>query len=116
MASVSLPPATSALASGAVTSRGGSGGPAALDSSRGRRRGNRFRIAVGPSYAVRIVVRFDVSEEDADLTILSAVMAVLADHVLGLVATTRRSYLVEFNRYLDERHVTDRPRVRKTSA
>jgi hypothetical protein len=43
-------------------------------------------------------------------------MSLFADHVMGLVATTRRSYLTEFNRYLDEPQPTERPRPRRTPA
>jgi hypothetical protein len=43
-------------------------------------------------------------------------MALFADHVMGLVASTRRNYLVEFNDYLDGCRVKDRPRSRTTRA
>lgn len=51
-----------------------------------------------------------------DLTIVSALFALLADHVLGVVATARRSYLIEFNRYLDEQQLTDPSKPRSTPA
>ena len=47
---------------------------------------------------------------------MSALMALFADHVMGLVASTRRSYLAEFNDYLDGRGVKHRPRSRTTRA
>jgi len=43
-------------------------------------------------------------------------MALLADHVMGLVASTRRSYLAEFNDYLDGRVLKQRPSSRTTRA
>lgn len=68
------------------------------------------------SYAVGIVAPYDLNEEGTDLTILTALMALLADHVIGLAARNRRSYLTEFNRYLDERQATERPKTRRTPA
>ena len=47
---------------------------------------------------------------------MAAVMAFLADHVMGVVASTRRNYLAEFNEYLDERGLKQRPRARRTPA
>jgi len=47
---------------------------------------------------------------------VSALFALLADHVLGVVATARRSYLIEFNRYLDEQQLTDPSKPRSTPA
>jgi hypothetical protein len=47
---------------------------------------------------------------------MAAVMALLADHVMGVVASTRRNYLAEFNEYLDERGLKQRPRSRRTPA
>ena len=41
-------------------------------------------------------------------------MALFADHVMGLVASTRRAYLTEFNDYLDGRVGKPRPRARTT--
>jgi hypothetical protein len=45
--------------------------------------------------------------------IVTALMAVFADHVMGLVASTRRQYLVEFTEYLEargqHRHSSRRP-------
>jgi hypothetical protein len=43
------------------------------------------------------------------MTIVTALMALFADHVMGVVASTRRSYLVEFNEYLDGRALKPRP-------
>ena len=57
---------------------------------------------------------YDLTGEGTDLTILTVVMSVLADHVMGLVAASRRNYLVEFDRYLDERRRTERPTTRRT--
>ena len=42
--------------------------------------------------------KYNLNEEDTDLGIVATLMALLADHVMGIVATTRRSYLTEFNR------------------
>ena len=47
---------------------------------------------------------------------MTALMALLADHVMGLVASTRRSYLAEFNDYLDGRVLKQRPSSRTTRA
>jgi hypothetical protein len=47
---------------------------------------------------------------------MSVLMALLADHVMGLVASTRRSYLAEFNEYLDGRGPKHDPRPRRTPA
>ena len=67
-------------------------------------------------YAVDIVEPYDLTGEDTDLTILTAVMALLADHVIGLAATSRRSYLAEFNLYLDGPPEKERPKTRRTPA
>lgn len=48
--------------------------------------------------------------------IVAALMALFADHVFGLVASSRRNYLVEFNDYLDGRGLRPRPTVRTTRA
>jgi hypothetical protein len=50
------------------------------------------------------------------MTIISALMALLADHVMDVVASTRRKYLAEFNEYLDERGLNQRPGPRRTPA
>jgi hypothetical protein len=47
---------------------------------------------------------------------MTALMALFADHVMGLVASTRRNYLAEFNDYLDGRALNQRPRSRTTRA
>jgi hypothetical protein len=47
---------------------------------------------------------------------MAVVMAFLADHVMGVVASTRRNYLVEFDEYLEERGLKQRPRARRTPA
>jgi hypothetical protein len=47
---------------------------------------------------------------------MAALMAFLADHVMGVVASTRRDYLAEFNEYLDGRGPKQRPRARRTPA
>jgi hypothetical protein len=47
---------------------------------------------------------------------MTALMAFLADHVMDLVASTRRQYLAEFNDYLDGRGPKHRPRSRRTPA
>lgn len=60
---------------------------------------------------------YRLSEEGQELTtILTALMALLADHVMDLAATSRRRYLVEFNHYLDERAKISRPKRRRTPA
>jgi hypothetical protein len=63
-----------------------------------------------------MVEAYNLDEEGTHLTILTVLMSLFADHVMGLVATTRRSYLTEFNRYLDEPQRTERPRPRRTPA
>jgi hypothetical protein len=55
-------------------------------------------------------------EEGTTLMIVAALMALFADHVFGLVASSRRNYLVEFNDYLDGRGLRPRPTVRTTRA
>jgi hypothetical protein len=47
---------------------------------------------------------------------VTALMALFADHLMGLVASNRRKYLAEFNDYLDGRRVKPRPRSRITHA
>ena len=49
------------------------------------------------------------------MTIVTVLMALFADHVMGAVASTRRSDLVEFNEYLDGRGQKTRS-SRRTSA
>jgi hypothetical protein len=46
---------------------------------------------------------------------MTTLMALLADHVMGLVASTRRNYLAEFNDYLDGRGPKQRPSRRTTA-
>ena len=43
-------------------------------------------------------------------------MAILADHVMGVVATTPRNYLTEFNRYLDKQQSTEHSKPGSTPA
>ena len=50
------------------------------------------------------------------MTIIAALLGFLADHVMGVVATTRRNYLAEFNEYLDERGVKPPVSPRRTPA
>jgi hypothetical protein len=66
-------------------------------------------------YAAESVERQNLREEDTDLTIMTALMALLADHVMGLVASTRRNYLAEFNDYLDGRGQKQRPSRRPSA-
>jgi len=53
---------------------------------------------------------------NATLTILSALLAVLADAVMSSVASTRRTYLVEFGRYLESQGLDRPPAPRRPSA
>lgn len=53
---------------------------------------------------------------DTNLTILSALIALLTDHVMDSVAATRRAYLAELDRYLDEQGFAQRPPRRRTSS
>ena len=67
-------------------------------------------------HTLAIESTYDLDEEGTDLTIVAALMAFLADHVMGAVATTRQNYLAEFNRYLDEQQLTERSKPRSTPA
>lgn len=67
-------------------------------------------------YAASIVEPSNLKEEGTDVTIMTALMAFLADHVMGLVASTRREYLTEFNDYLDAHGLEQPPRSPKTPA
>ena len=53
---------------------------------------------------------------DTNLTIISALIALLTDHVMHSVAATRRDYLAELDRYLDEQGFAQRPPRRRTSS
>jgi hypothetical protein len=44
---------------------------------------------------------------------MAAVLAFIADHVMGMVASTRRNYLAEFNEYLDDRGLQPPRRTRR---
>jgi len=76
-------------------------------------------IVLGSSswrHTLRLRSKYNLDEEDTDLGIVTALMAFLADHVMGIVATSRRNYLTEFNRYLDEQQLTERRKPRSTPA
>ena len=64
-------------------------------------------------YAATIVEPEDLRAEEAGVTIMAAVLAFIADHVMGMVASTRRNYLAEFNEYLDDLGVQPPRRTRR---
>jgi hypothetical protein len=66
-------------------------------------------------YAATVIAPSSLRGEGTDLTIITALMALLADRVMGLVASTHRNYLAEFNDYLDDRGLKQRP-SRRTPA
>jgi hypothetical protein len=98
-------------------SRRAIGGVAAF--TRERFPSDRDEIVPGsPSWRHTLGIRskYNLDEEDTALGIVTTLMALLADHVMGIVATTRRNYLTEFNTYLDEQQLTERPKPRSTPA
>jgi hypothetical protein len=48
--------------------------------------------------------------------IISALIALLTDHVMDSVAATRRAYLVELNRYLDDQGFAQPPTKRRPTS
>jgi hypothetical protein len=73
-----------------------------------------LRNVIVTPYPVRSV---EISEEEGmNLTIFSVLIALFADHVMGSVAATRRAYLTELNRYLDDQGSAERPTRRRTSS
>lgn len=50
------------------------------------------------------------------MTILHLLMAIVADGVMESVAAARRSYLLQIERYFDQRGLTARSAPRQTSA
>jgi len=63
-----------------------------------------------------IPLTYGPRRRNATLTILSALLAVLADAVMSSVASTRRTYLVEFGRYLESQGLDRPPAPRRPSA